>query len=70
MRHPVEIFDNELLRLMSEALRAAMATVRLTGTEATPAAQLAMARRIIVEAARGGCTRLSLAESALNGAWR
>jgi hypothetical protein len=54
---------------MSEALRAAMATVQLTGADATPAAQFAMAHRIIDEAARGGCTRLSLAEAALNGAW-
>ena len=69
MRHPVEIFDNELLRLMSEALRAAMATVRLTGTDASTAAQLAMAQCIIEEAARGGCTRLSLTEAALNGGW-
>ena len=69
MRHPVEIFDNQLLRLMSEALRAAMATVRLTGTEASPVAQLAMAHRIIDVAARGDCTRLSLTEAALNGAW-
>jgi len=54
---------------MSEALRAAMATVRLTGTDASTAAQLAMAQRIIDVAARGGCTRLSFTEAALNGAW-
>jgi len=69
VRHPVEIFDSELLRLMSEALRAAIATVRLTGTDTSTGVQLAMARRIIAEAAGGGCSRLSLTEAALDGSW-
>ena len=69
MRHPVEIFDNELLRLMGEALKAALATVRLTGTDPSTGAHLAMARRIIDQASRGGCTRLVLTEAALDGAW-
>lgn len=69
MRHPVEIFDTERLRLMAEALQAALATVRLTGADPAPELQAAMARRLIHEAQAGGNTRLLLTEAALTGEW-
>jgi hypothetical protein len=69
MRHPVEIFDSTQLRTMSEALRAAVATVRLTGAEPSQRVELVMARRMIGAAAKGTHTRLELVEAALDGAW-
>lgn len=67
MRHPVEIFDTDRLRLMAEALQAAIATVRLSGADPSPESQTDMARRLIHEARAGGDTRLTLTEAALAG---
>jgi hypothetical protein len=69
VRHPVEIFDNELLALMTESLSAAVITVRLSGLELPDAAKFSMARRIIAEAGGGSASRLSLTEAALAGEW-
>jgi hypothetical protein len=69
MRHPVEMFDTELLRLMTEALEASTATLRLGGGEPSSELRIRMARRVAAEAAQGTHTRLSLAEAALSEAW-
>ena len=69
MRHPVEVFDNDQLRLMSQSFNAAIETVRLTGTEPTYKIQLEMAKRLMREASQGIPTRLSLTEAALDGTW-
>jgi hypothetical protein len=62
----VEVFDSELLELMSAALSAGIATVRLVGMDASQDARSSMARRIVLEVASGETTRLSLAEAALD----
>jgi len=69
VRHPIEIFDTTQLRMMAEALNAALATVRLTGAEPSQPAHLAMARRVIGAGVQGAATRLELTEAALDGAW-
>lgn len=69
MRHPVEIFDTELLSLMADALGAAVNTVRLSGSDLPDAVKFSMARRIIAEAGGGRASRLSLTEAALAGEW-
>ncbi len=69
MRHPIEVFDTELLRLMTDCLQAAVATVRLSGGEPGTGTQVGMARRLIQEAARGSRSRLLLTEAALDGVW-
>jgi predicted GNAT family N-acyltransferase len=69
VRHPIEIFDTTQLRVMAEALNAAVATVRLAAAEPSQPAHLAMGRRVIGAGVRGAATRLELTEAALNGAW-
>jgi molybdenum cofactor biosynthesis enzyme MoaA len=69
VRHPVEIFDTDILRLMSSAVDAAVQTVRLTGEEPGGPVRVAMARRVIEAASSGDQTRLSLTEAALDGPW-
>ena len=69
MRHPIEIFDTELLQLMTQSFQAAIATVRLSGQDPDSAIQVAMARRLIREAADGSRSQLLLVEAALDGIW-
>jgi hypothetical protein len=69
MRRTIEIFDAPSLRRMADAVAAAVATARLSGTPPTAEAQHAMARRVIEEAARGSTGRLALTEAALDGTW-
>ena len=65
MIHPTEIFDTERLRLMSDALEAAVNTVRLGGTEPDDKLRLLMAQRLMVAAAAGESARLTLTGAAL-----
>ena len=69
MRHPVECFDTPALGAMAAALSAAVATVRLTGSEPNDEARCEMARRIISAARRGDETPLAFTEAALDGQW-
>lgn len=69
MRHPVECFDSPALGAMTAALTAAVATVRLTGSEPDHKVRWEMARRIISAARCGDKTPLALTEAALDGQW-
>jgi hypothetical protein len=69
MLHPIEIFDNELLKTMATSLEAALQTLRLTGREPQADMRIVLARRIIEGASFGTLTPLSLAETALEGPW-
>jgi predicted transcriptional regulator len=66
MRHPLEIFDTDALRLMASAIEAAVQTMRLTGAEPDNTGRLAMARSVIAAAGRGENTILALTESILS----
>ncbi len=60
VRHPIEIFETDLLRLMTQSFQAAIATVRLSGRDPRSAVQVALARRLIGEAGKGTRSRLLL----------
>ena len=62
--HPTEIFDTERLRLMSEALDAAVKTVRLGGSE-PDSHKLLMAQRLMAAAAAGESSKITLVGAAL-----
>jgi hypothetical protein len=63
--HPTEIFDTDSLRLMSQALEAAVNTMRLGGVEPDNSLRLSMAQRLMAAGAAGECTFLSLTTAAL-----
>jgi len=63
--HPTEIFDTERLRLMSEALDAAVKTVRLGGSESDDSNKLLMAQRLMAAAAAGESSKITLVGAAL-----
>jgi hypothetical protein len=69
VRHPIEIFDTDLFRLMTQSFQAAITTVRLSGHDPDSAIQAARARRLIGEAAKGSRSPLLLTEAALDGSW-
>ena len=69
VRHPVEFFDTDILRLMASAVDAAVQTIRLTGEEPDGTVRISIARRVIEAASLGDRTRMALTEAALDGPW-
>jgi hypothetical protein len=69
MNYPLGFIDDRKLQMMSAALAAAAATVRLAGHEPSEQSLLAMARRIASEASLPDATQLTMVEAGLDGSW-